>query len=54
MTLYPDVQNEARKEIDRVVGSERLPDWTDRANLSYVRRCVEETLRCDSYVNLTS
>lgn len=48
MTLYPDVQYEARNEIDRVIGSQRLPDWTDRANLPYVRRCVDETLRCES------
>lgn len=50
MTLYPDVQIQARNEIDRVVGSQRLPDWTDRGDLPYVRRCVDETLRCKSLI----
>jgi len=48
MVLYPDVQVEARNEIDRVIGSQRVPEWTDRQSLPYIRRCVEESLRCES------
>lgn len=45
MILYPEVQAQAHREIDEVVG-ERLPEWTDRSNMPYLRRCVEEALRC--------
>lgn len=47
MALYPHVQEEAQKEIDRVIGSNRMPTWSDRADLPYVRAVVEETLRCE-------
>ena len=29
MSLYPDVQKKAQKELDRVVGPNRLPDFDD-------------------------
>ncbi|KAH0847599.1 putative Cytochrome P450 oxidoreductase [Fonsecaea pedrosoi] len=45
MVLFPEVQSRARSEIDSVVGATRLPEWTDRGNMPYLRRCVEETLR---------
>lgn len=45
MILYPDVQAKAQEEIDRVIGTERMPGWNDRDNLPYVRSCVKETLR---------
>ncbi|KAF2810345.1 putative cytochrome P450 [Mytilinidion resinicola] len=45
MILYPDVQAKAQEEIDRVIGSERMPDWHDRDSLPYVRSCVKESLR---------
>ena len=35
MILYPDVQKKAQEEIDRVVGSDRLPDFQDRKSLPY-------------------
>lgn len=46
--MYPHVQKEAQKEIDAVIGSKRMPTWSDRPNLPYVRAVVEETLRCTS------
>lgn len=46
MVLYPEVQARARKEVDEIAG-DRLPEWSDRANMPYLRRCVEETLRCE-------
>ncbi|KAJ7930131.1 cytochrome P450 [Mycena leptocephala] len=38
MSLYPDVQVAAQEELDRVVGHDRLPDNSDRAELPYVLR----------------
>lgn len=43
--LNPDVQRSAHEEIDRVVGSDRLPTAADRAQLPYVDAIVKETLR---------
>ena len=39
------VQNEAQKELLRVVGSNRLPTFADMSKLPYVRACVKEMLR---------
>ena len=45
MTLYPDVQKEAQAEIDKVVGRERMPEFSDAPDLPYIRALVNETLR---------
>ncbi|KAI1433056.1 cytochrome P450 oxidoreductase OrdA-like protein [Xylaria sp. CBS 124048] len=45
LTLYPEIQAKAREEIDRVVGSGRLPAYNDRDRLPYVTAVVTETLR---------
>lgn len=45
MTLHPEVQKKAQDEIDRVVGSDRFPSFSDRANLPYVDAIVKEVLR---------
>lgn len=45
MTLYPEVQRKAQEEIDRVVGTGRLPNFEDRENLPYVDAVVKEALR---------
>ncbi|RDA84352.1 hypothetical protein CP532_2595 [Ophiocordyceps camponoti-leonardi (nom. inval.)] len=45
MTLYPDVQRKAQKEIDDVVGRDRLPRFEDRPNLPYVESVVREAHR---------
>ncbi|KAL4075358.1 cytochrome P450 [Scleroderma yunnanense] len=45
MTLYPEAQTKAQEEIDRVVGRDRLPDFSDRENLPYVESVLLETLR---------
>lgn len=45
MVLYPEVQKKAQEEIDRVVGSDRLPTFDDMDNLPYVRCIVSEALR---------
>jgi cytochrome P450 len=41
----PEVFAKARKEIDRVVGTDRLPTLADRPNLRYIDYLVEETTR---------
>ncbi|TQV91100.1 cytochrome p450 oxidoreductase [Cordyceps javanica] len=45
MILYPDVQRKAQKEIDTVIGSDRLPGLQDRDQLPYVSAIVKEALR---------
>lgn len=46
LILFPDVQEKAHEELERVIGSGRLPNWNDRPNLPYMRGLIEETLRC--------
>jgi len=46
MALYPDVQEEARAELDRVVGKDRLPEFSDRPNMPYLEAVLQETARC--------
>lgn len=43
--LYPDVMREAQEELDRVVGSERMPSFDDRGTLPYIEAIVKEVLR---------
>jgi cytochrome P450 len=45
MVLHPDVQKRAQDEIQAVVGTDRLPDFSDRPNLSYIEAVLRETLR---------
>ncbi|KAG8683656.1 hypothetical protein FRC11_013251, partial [Ceratobasidium sp. 423] len=45
MVLYPEVQAKAQKEIDAVVGSNRLPTVADRVKLPYVDRVLAEITR---------
>lgn len=45
MCLNPDAQRRAQEEIDRVVGHDRYPDWSDEARLPYLAAIVNETLR---------
>ncbi|KAI0699609.1 cytochrome P450 [Cerioporus squamosus] len=45
MALYPEAQQKAQEELDRVVGPSRLPDFSDRDSLPYVNALVKEVLR---------
>ena len=51
MVLYPQVQNKAQEELDRVVGN-RLPEFSDRQNLQYINAMVKESLRWQLVVPL--
>ncbi|KAI3600344.1 cytochrome p450 [Moniliophthora roreri] len=46
MLWYPEVLKKAREEVDRVVGSDRLPTFEDEEQLPYVMACIKELLRC--------
>ncbi|KAJ6598670.1 cytochrome P450 [Mycena sp. CBHHK59/15] len=45
MMLYPSVQETAQREIDSVVGNDRLPVMADRANLPYMNALCKEVFR---------
>ncbi|CAE6486957.1 unnamed protein product [Rhizoctonia solani] len=45
MVLSPNIQAKAQKEIDFVVGSDRLPKMSDRDHLPYTRNLILEVLR---------
>ncbi|KAK9307391.1 hypothetical protein QLX08_002285 [Tetragonisca angustula] len=47
---HPKVMKNVQKEIDRVIGTERLVTWEDRKNLLYTEATIRESLR---YVTLT-
>ena len=48
MLHYPDVYRKAQEEIDRVIGNERLPDFTDRYSLPYLEALVTSNQPGDS------
>ncbi|KAG8995313.1 hypothetical protein FRB90_000213, partial [Tulasnella sp. 427] len=45
IALFPEVQKKAQAEIDRVIGSGRLPEIADMPNLPYVHAVLLETFR---------
>ncbi|PPQ72181.1 hypothetical protein CVT24_002393 [Panaeolus cyanescens] len=45
MTLYPEVMKKAQMELDAVVGSHRLPGFSDRDSLPYINAMVKESMR---------
>ena len=45
MVMYPEVQKKAQAEIDRVVGHDRLPLFSDRDELPYIENMLREVIR---------
>jgi len=45
MVMHPEVLEKAQKEIDSVVGRDRLPTFSDRASLPFVDAVLSETYR---------
>lgn len=43
--LHPHVIKKAQAELERVVGPERLPDFSDKDKLPYVHAVIQEVLR---------
>ncbi|KAI0643677.1 cytochrome P450 [Trametes meyenii] len=52
MQLHPEVAAKARREIDAVVGTDRLPTFSDRPSLPYVDAVMSECLRWGAPVPL--
>ena len=45
MTLYPEVQRRAHRQLDDVIGPDRLPNFGDRESLPYIAAIIKESLR---------
>ncbi|KAF8178464.1 cytochrome P450 [Pholiota molesta] len=45
IVTHPEVQIKAQEELDRVVGHERLPEFSDRTKLPYINAIIKEVLR---------
>ncbi|KAG6910700.1 hypothetical protein DXG01_008744 [Tephrocybe rancida] len=45
MVIHPECQHKAQEEIDRVIGSARLPELSDRDSLPYMECVMQESLR---------
>ncbi|KAF8972348.1 cytochrome P450 [Flammula alnicola] len=45
MVCYPEVQSKAQKEIEMVVGTNRLPDFHDKPHMPYLSAVLKEVLR---------
>ncbi|THU98401.1 cytochrome P450, partial [Dendrothele bispora CBS 962.96] len=45
MSLYPDVQAKAQKELDTVIGAGKLPTFDDRKSLPYIEAVYREVMR---------
>ncbi|TFY66988.1 hypothetical protein EVJ58_g1910 [Rhodofomes roseus] len=52
MLLHPEVCQKAQAEIDRTVGTERLPDFDDREALPYLECVIREVFRWNCPVPL--
>lgn len=48
MLLYPGAQERAQKELDSIVGTDRLPDFKDRDQLPYMTALLKEVFRWHS------
>lgn len=45
MTLFPVAARKAQEELDRVIGSQRMPGFEDEQQLPYIRALIKEVLR---------
>lgn len=45
MIKHTDVQRKAQEELDRVVGTDRLPTFEDRESLPYIEAIIREAYR---------
>ena len=53
MSLNPEVLRKAHAELDAVVGSDRLPNFSDREELVYVNAIIKEVMRWHTVVPLS-
>src|SRR5437016_12420257 len=54
MAVNPGIQAKAQSEIDRVVGRNRLPDFSDRPMMPYVEAIYREVLRSKPPVQIAA
>ncbi|KAI0793833.1 cytochrome P450 [Fomes fomentarius] len=52
MVLYPEVQERARRELEKVIGTHRLPTFNDFGAVPYVDALIKETLRWHPVIDL--
>lgn len=52
MILYPDAQAKIRKEIDSIIGTDRLPEFEDESDLPYLSAALKELIRWRPVSNL--
>ncbi|KAJ6588208.1 cytochrome P450 [Mycena capillaripes] len=52
MLHTPEVQKNAQEELDRVVGTDRLPTYADQDALPYINAIVKESLRWELVIPL--
>jgi len=45
MALHPDIQKKAQREIDQLLGGERLPTLADHEDLPYISAMIREIYR---------
>ncbi|XP_076321631.1 cytochrome P450 2J6-like [Tachypleus tridentatus] len=45
IAVYRDIQDRVQKEIDNVIGRERLPSWADHTNLPFTQAVLMEAQR---------
>lgn len=50
MLIWQDKQKKAQEEIDRVVGTDRLPQFSDREQLPYLEALLTECMRLHTAV----
>lgn len=49
MTIQHDAQRIAQKELDSVIGTDKLPTFSDRARLPYCEALLTEVLRAYTF-----
>ncbi|KAJ8317308.1 hypothetical protein KUTeg_005212 [Tegillarca granosa] len=52
MAGLPDIQAKVQEELDRVVGTSRLPGIRDRINLNYTEAVLHESMRVNSALSV--
>lgn len=45
MLMHPDIQAKAQTEVDSIIGSDRLPDFSEQPHLPYLAAILKEVLR---------
>ncbi|XP_078580182.1 cytochrome P450 2U1-like [Branchiostoma floridae x Branchiostoma japonicum] len=50
LTAYPDVQEKVQAELDKVVGRDRPPAFSDRINLPYTEATIMEIQRIATFI----